>query len=175
MKSSSGGFPTELIIIAGVGALVYYAYQQGAFASLFASPGGVVNSIPTTNSTPGNPIGSNPSTIQMQLPPVNPPVTQTNTPPGVGTQPLSAALINLANQNGQPNNLTVDQWNYYLSVLNPSAVLTDFSEIGIQRGTSAFTMDGATYMAHRSQAGLSGLSAFRQSRIPSFFAHGRIY
>lgn len=51
---------------------------------------------------------------------------------------------------------TVDQWNYLLNELNPVAIVTDLSSIGIVRGEND-SMDAEAYVTLRSRAGLSGI------------------
>lgn len=115
---------SSLIVFAGVGALAWYGYQQGWFASLIPATAPVPT--PAKSTTP--PLGimtppANPPTQQSSNPPVPsaPPVT---TPPAPSTSGLSTsgslaalALAAQAANEGLPNagtaTLNADQWNYY--------------------------------------------------------------
>jgi hypothetical protein len=126
---------SSLIVLAGVGALGYYGYQQGWFANLFpaaAAPGSSAPPVPPTCNapsvltngvcvTPAITSGTNPPLQQQSSPPPAPPVT---TPPAPSTSGLttqgSLAALALAAQaasEGLPNagtaTLNADQWNYY--------------------------------------------------------------
>lgn len=52
---------------------------------------------------------------------------------------------------------SIDEWNYYLSKIQPTAAVLEGSSVGIARNTSADSMTAAQYAAYRTAAGLSGL------------------
>ncbi len=71
----------------------------------------------------------------------------------------AAAIANVALGSDRAN---VDQWNYFLAQIEPGAVTTDLSSVGIQRGVND-TMDASTYLATRARAGLAGMSQPQES------------
>lgn len=159
------------VAIAAVG--LYYAYTQGWLNSLFglstvatAPLGTAVVATPAgTASTVATPIQSQPAPVSTPAAPVPAQTATGFTGTYLGadlTSPVGLAYaLMLAAGNGVAStaSLTVDQWNYYLSKITGIQQSNDFSgaPLSLTRGTPAFTMTAAQYVADRSTEGLSGL------------------
>jgi hypothetical protein len=158
----------KLALIGGAG---YIAYTQGWLSFLGLSPGGstVTASAPATSA----------STVPAPIPPSSPaasPSPPASTPP-VPPTPVTNSLDTLyqnmvaaANAAGQPSQLGVDGWDYYLnSVLPAGQVAPDpaplFTAAFGGLWTRSTPMVASNYWAVvspvlKSQFGLSGLGIF---------------
>jgi hypothetical protein len=179
---------TSLIALAGIGALAWYGYEQGWFASLFPStpvptptPTGSTTGTTTGTTTPSGASCVAPSTIiggvctaPLTSTPQLPITTEYNGPADLSSGAV-ALIIQLAQQTATPSNppqLNIDQWAYYYNLLpgvtpltgdQVSAMLNAAGATGANR-SSVLMAPGQFVALLNSAASVPGLSGY--SGIP---------
>lgn len=170
---------TKVIGFALAGGVGYWLYEKYWAAPVAAAPaptgpGGIVPAgtpmpVPAPMSSLTLPVSNITPPVPVTLSP--PPPVPTVAPPPAGGffTPAATAAASTTNtllqqlealsaaQGDHQIQRNVDNWNFLLNQINPSAKVDDLSEVGIVRGTND-AMLAESYMAYRAQAGLSGFT-----------------
>jgi hypothetical protein len=138
---------TGILMIAGIGALAFYGYEQGWFSGLFG-----------TAVAPAATVPSAPAAVVTTSPVVSAPVTATpaapiTTPPAPSISGMTAAQFQAATQLAAANTtgktmLNADQWQFYWNQLGfPAIDPTVYGSTFFPNGRPASTSNYTQYSA----------------------------
>lgn len=134
---------TGLIMLAAIGGVAYYGYQQGWFTGLFPSTTAAAAPVASPVAVVSNPSQSAPVTAATA------PVT---TPPAPSTSNATAEQISSAIQlvvaAGSQSTFNADQWEFYWNKLGWPAIPSSISNVAFwPNGRPASTSDYTQYSA----------------------------
>lgn len=159
LPASLGGAPSNSFT--DPSQLMSYCHANPTGTAIYVDAQGVQHPAPCSQWLAMNTPAPSPSTGTAPTTAVPPPAST-----GID-QSILGRLRTAAQQNAAlgSDSANVDQWNYLLAQIQPTAVTTDLSSVGIQRGVND-TMDASTYLATRARAGLTGMPGQPQESDP---------